>query len=281
MDAISGKVAFITGGAGGIGGAMARELTAAGAAVAIADLDFERAAAVAHDIGAANRTLGIRLDVTDPRSWSEARKATEAVLGPVDILCSNAGVSFAGPLDEIGIEAWRWVYEVNVIGALHALRTFLPSMKARRGEGHVILTCSITALRPYATQAAYTSSKAALLNMASVLSMELEATRIGVSAACPGIVATNLRANSLSARPAALQGGSTQAVASPLGAGMAPGAVARVMLEAIRANRFYVFTHADYKPALISETNLMLEGMARSADPDYRDAPILVAPLRH
>lgn len=273
-------MALITGGGGGIGAALARELTANGALIALADLDFERATRVAADIAIGPAVLPIHLDVTDAGSWRAAREAVEAQLGPVDILCSNAGVHHPGSLEQISVEAWRWVYEVNVLGTLHAIQTFLPGMKARGTEGHVQLTCSITALRPFAMSAAYSSSKAALLNMARVLSLELQGTRIRVSVVCPGLVQTDMSVNALRARPTDLRKTWVASASAPPGSGMSPVAVAGAMVRAVRDNRFFVFTHGDYRAAVAENAASMLAEMEHSADPDYREPAAMVAPIR-
>ncbi|WP_342244572.1 SDR family NAD(P)-dependent oxidoreductase [Pseudomonas sp. OTU5201] len=275
---LKGKVAFISGGAGGIGSAMARELLQAGALVALGDIDLERAKEVAAELGSADQVIAVELDVTDSNSWASARDAAEAALGPCDILCSNAGVSFTGTLDEISSEAWRWVYEVNLFASLRAVQTFLPRMKARGQEGHVLLVASITALHPFATQGAYTSSKAALLNFAKVLELELEGSPIGVSVLCPGIVATQIRANAIQARPDALR--EEAGVSSTLSAqfGMAPEHVGRAAIAGLRERQFYIFPHVDYRPFIAADYDDMLAAMQESADPDYREPAQLLSP---
>ncbi|SCW64052.1 NADP-dependent 3-hydroxy acid dehydrogenase YdfG [Sphingobium faniae] len=278
MKDFEGRIALISGGAGGIGSAIARHLIAAGARVALADRDLPRAERIAADLGAGS-AIAVPLDVTDADSWITAREAVEAQLGPVDVLISNAGVAYTGALDAIDLDAWRWVYEVNIMGALHAVRTFLPGMKARGQEGHVAMMCSITALHPFATQGAYTTSKAALLNFATVLKQELAGTAIGVSAVCPGIVSTDLRANAEDARPNALKGGIRPPAQLSTSQGMAPDHVGRAVVEAIAADAFFVFTHDDYADSIRSDRDLMLSAMQGSADPDYREPAHFLTPL--
>lgn len=278
MKDLTGRNAIISGGAGGIGGAIARELVDRGARVAIADLDLGRAQQAAARLGA-DRAIAVRLDVTDGDNWLTARVEMEDRLGPCDILVSNAGVSYTGTLDSIAPEAWRWVYEVNIMGALHAVRTFLPGMKERGGEGHVVLMCSITALHPFATQGAYTTSKAALLNFATVLAQELADTPIGVSAVCPGIVDTDLRDNAIEARPGDLRAGAPPPARLSTKMGMAPRFVGKAVVEAIEAGRFFVFTHPDYAASIRSDRDLMLAAMESPADPDYREPEAFLQPL--
>jgi short-subunit dehydrogenase len=125
--------------------------------------------------------------------------------------------------------------------------------------------------------AAYTSSKAALLNMATVLSLELNGTRIGVSVVCPGVVETSLPFNALRARPKEVRDSPASSV---LDFGMSPSAVARAMLQGIQEDRFFIFTHADYRAAIAADTELMLAAMERSADPGYREPATMVTPIR-
>ncbi len=278
MENLNGKVAIISGGAGGIGSAIARNLIEAGVRVAIADLDLERAQRVVQSLGEDN-AIAVRLDVTKAESWTAAREQIKKSLGPCDIVISNAGVGYTGTIDTISAEAWRWVYEVNVMGSLHAMHAFLPDMKARGAEGHIVLMCSITALHPFAQQAAYTTSKAALLNFATVLKSELQGTAIGVSAVCPGIVDTELRDNAAEARPAALKTTEEAIPAVTTRKGMAPNFIGKAVVEGIRANRFFVFTHADYATSVASDRDLMLAAMSISADPDYREPEAFLTPL--
>ncbi|MFM0394980.1 SDR family oxidoreductase [Paraburkholderia phytofirmans] len=265
---LNGKVALISGDAGGIGAAIGQHLVNAGARVAVADLDATRAHQLAESLG--DRAIALQLDVADEASWFPARNALESGLGPCDILISNAGVSYTGALDEISAQAWRWVYDVNVVGSLHGVRTFLPGMKARGREAHVALTSSITALHPFPEQGAYTTSKAARLNFASVLKRELANYPVGVSVICPGTVDTHIRENAVRARPTALtENFRTPSLSTKLG--MSADFVGRAVVEAIRQNRFYVFTHADYAASVASDRDHMLAEMSLSADPNYRE----------
>jgi NAD(P)-dependent dehydrogenase (short-subunit alcohol dehydrogenase family) len=279
MQELNGKIALITGGAGGIGSAVSRDLIERGSRVAISDIDLDRAQAVAAELGGQPKAMALGLDVTDPVAWGVARETLERELGPLDILVSNAGVNYTGTLDTIDPAAWLWVYNVNFMGSLHAVRTFLPGMKARGAEGHVVLTSSITALHPFSTQGAYTTAKAALLNFATVLKQELAETRIGVSVVCPGIVSTDLRENAQSARPEGLKSAEAPVSALSTKQGMAPHFIGRAVVEAIVQDRFFVFTHADYAASVRSDRDLMLAAMEVSADPDYREPETFLAPL--
>ena len=278
---IQGKVALVTGGGGGIGGAIAEELVLRGARVAVADLDLERARAVAERIGA-DRAIALKLDVTRQEDFDAARTILEETLGPLDILVSNAGVGHTEPLGEIGVEAFKWVHDVNLNASVRALHTFLPGMKARGTPAHVLFTCSITALRPFATQAAYTSAKAALLNLAMVLEMELAGSAIGVSALCPGIVATELGDNARKVKPSELRiAADEDAGPSPLALGMSAEAVGGAAVDAIASGRFYVFPHgADYREVVAAEQRVLLSAMGGKAQPGYTEPAIFTHPIR-
>ena len=279
---IEGKTVFITGGGGGIGGAMAMAFAKHGAKVAVADFDLDRAQHVANKIEGETAVCAIRLDVTKTEDWGLAKAATEEALGPVDIICANAGVHYTAPLDEITDEAFGWVYDVNVMGAVRGIRTFLPSMKMRQKGGHIVLTCSTTAFRPYTEQGAYAASKAALINLALTLEMEAKGSGISVSALCPGMVNTNIRANAEAARPANLQSNpKTDGVTSPLiKSGMAPEFIANSVIDGIRNERFYIFTHSDYREAIAAEQQQVLEALRASADPGHKEPDALIAKIR-
>ena len=278
---ISGAIALVTGGGGGIGGAIAKEFARRGARVAVADLDIDRAQAVAEQIGH-DKALAVRLDVTRQQDFDAARAMIEDAFGPLDILVSNAGVGHTEPLGEIDVEAFRWVHDVNLNASVRALHTFLPTMKARGRPGHVLFTCSITALRPFATQAAYSSAKAALLNLAMVLEMELAGSDIGVSALCPGIVATELGDNARRLKPSNLRiAADAEAGPSPLAQGMSATSVGRAAVDAIEAGRFYVFPHgADYREVVAAEQRFVLSAMGESAEAGYTEPAIFTQPIR-
>lgn len=279
MDDFTGKIALVTGGAGGIGSAIAAELVARGARVAIADIDLARAEEAAAALGGKTHAIALRLDVTDPQDWLTARETLERELGPLDILVSNAGVNYTGTLDTIDPEAWLWVYNVNFMGSLHGVRTFLPGMKERGRQGHVVLTSSITALHPFATQGAYTTAKAALLNFGTVLKQELAGTPIGVSVVCPGIVSTDLRENAAGARPVKLKAADAPVSTLSTKLGMAPRFIGASVVDAVANDQFFVFTHADYAASIRSDRDMMLAAMAQSADPDYHEPEAFLTPL--
>jgi len=276
MD-LRNRIVVITGGGGGIGKAMASAFIERGARVVLADIARDRAEAAAAELG--EGCFAAQLDVTSASDWASLKNWTEQQLGPVDILCCNAGVGHSAPLDAPDLRGFRWVHEVNLLGPLMGLETFLPGMK-ERGAGHIVFSCSITALRPVPGQSAYSSSKAALANVALTLEQELRGTGVGVSALMPGMVITELRANSDEAW--AEKNGSVAAPAaatSVLAAGMPAEAVGRAVSDAVADGRFWIFPHDGYQPALAREAQLALEAMALSPMPEHRDPAVLLEPM--
>jgi NAD(P)-dependent dehydrogenase (short-subunit alcohol dehydrogenase family) len=133
MRELAGKTAFVTGGASGIGLALGRAFAEAGMKVMLADIEAAALAAAVRqlrDLGLA--VCGITCDVADPASVEHAAKASFERFGNAHILCNNAGVAAAGGIVEISLENWRWVLDVNLMGVVHGIHTFLPHIRAHR-----------------------------------------------------------------------------------------------------------------------------------------------------
>lgn len=252
MARLAGRVAVVTGGGSGIGRATARHLAGAGARVVVADVDAARCAAVEAELRAAGAdALGVRTDVRSLDDVSELHDRTRSRFGAVDVVMSNAGVLAVGRPEDVPVEAWARVLDVNVLGTARVLQVFLPDLLAR-GEGHVVVTASTAGLYPYAwDRLPYTASKAALVATAEALALYLGPRGIGVTCLCPGPVATGIAEQVEAHGPPR----------PPRGPGLAvrtADEVAAVVVEAVRTGRFLAVTD-DAVAALVRE---------RGADPD-------------
>src|ERR1700760_4694925 len=261
MKDFAGKAAFITGGAGGIGLAMARALGQRGMKVAIADVEAETCAIAAETLRRENiEAIGIACDVSDREALADAARRTFAKFGKVHILCNNAGVSRAGPVETVAASDWDWVIGVNLKGLIHGLQLFLPHMKAHGEDGHIVNTASINGVAGVALAGPYSATKFAVVGMSEVLAAELKDTPIGVSVLCPSWVKTRMLDNGRN-RPAhyggpikiATDAGNAERnarYARALETGLDPADVAQLVLGAVESRRLFVFTHPDTSAAV-------------------------------
>ena len=192
MDRLDGKVAVVTGGGSGIGRAIVHEFAAVGMNTVVADIEAEKADAVAEEarlLGA--ESLAVEVDVADFSSVVDLAEAASGTFGNVHVVCNNAGVLlFKGFADAI-IQDWQWVYGVNVMGVINGVTAFLPGMLEHGEEGHIVNTSSIAAL---GATGIYGTSKAAILALTDSLADELADTPINVSALLPGMVRSQITA---------------------------------------------------------------------------------------
>ncbi|ALJ20494.1 SDR family NAD(P)-dependent oxidoreductase [Microbacterium sp. No. 7] len=249
----SGETAFVTGAASGIGLGISRALVAAGARVALVDIDGDRLAAVAEELTAAGGiVVPIVLDISDASQWLDAADRAESALGPVSILCGNAGVSGSAPIDDLTFTVWKWVQSINIDAQYLGVETFLPRFRARGGRAHIMSTASMAGIVPMVNVAAYASSKFASVGFHMVLRDELKDTEIGVSLLTPGTVATRL-AHTDEALQAQLVGRQADAAAvehnnAQLSLGADPDRVGEQVVQAMRDRRFLIVTHREWAP---------------------------------
>ena len=182
-----GRVALITGGGSGIGAGIARVLSAAGARVAVADLNEDAAAAVAADLPG----LGVHLDVTDRANTDAAVSRVEAELGQVDVLVNNAGISIVAPFLDITDPDWDRLLNVNLRGVLIVTQRVLPSMLERR-SGRIINISSMAGKEGLPNLACYCATKFGMIGLTQSLAREVADRDVTVNAVCPGVVRTPL-----------------------------------------------------------------------------------------
>jgi NAD(P)-dependent dehydrogenase (short-subunit alcohol dehydrogenase family) len=256
MRELAGKTAFVTGGASGIGLALGRAFAEAGMKVMLADVEAGALAAAVkslHNVGPDVR--GVVCDVADSSSVEDAAKASHEAFGNVHVVCNNAGVAAGGGIDHISLDNWRWVLDVNLMGVLHGIRSFLPHIRQHGEGGHIVNTASMAGMNNGMGFSPYAASKFAVVAMSEGLAAQLKPLGIGVSVLCPSYVRTGIGESGRN-RPQRYGPAPTLDPASPaaalvaeialrLQAGLDPAAVAARVLDAIRNDELYVFTHSD------------------------------------
>jgi len=193
---LSGKVAIVTGGGGGIGGAQARLFAREGAAVCVADLFGDKAETVVRDITTAGgRAIGVRLDVQRSDEWTAAVAATQGAFGPVSILCNNAGANFRVSFDDHTEDMWHTIVGTILTGSFLGTRAVVPSMR-RAGGGVIVNLGSLASIRPGGGSPAYAAAKMGLVGLTRSTAATYAAEGIRCVLVSPGHVDTPfLRAN--------------------------------------------------------------------------------------
>ncbi len=249
-----GQGALITGGASGIGLALAQTFAAMGLRLVLCDRDAAALRAAAETLRSAGAAvLAIPLDVTDRDAWRAAAAET-ARFAPLSVVCANAGIAPAGaPLSTMAPEAWDRIVAINLTGVFNTVQATVPLLRAQGMGGHLVLTASMAGMIAAAPIGDYAATKFAVGALGEALRAELAAEGIGVSVLYPGVVATPLVGESRSL-------------------GMSPASVARRVAEAIAADEAFVFTHGDYRPLVETRLAAILAAFGPSAEPGFHEA---------
>lgn len=282
MQELAGRVAVVTGGGSGIGAALSRAFASQGMDVVVADIELAGAEQVAEDVRAAGRrALAVQVDVSKPDSVEALAERSYRELGGCHLLCNNAGVLVVGPLENRTAKDWEWVLGVNLWGVVYGLLAFLPRMLAQPGEKHIVNTASVAGLIPTPGIGIYATSKYAVVGLSEHLRLDLAQHAIGVSVLCPGGVQTQILTSERN-RPAEL--GASLVPGDELrrmGAGetrpdelQPPEAIAAAVLDGIRANDAYIFTHPHYRSRVEARCAELMRGFdradARASSPGAR-----------
>jgi NAD(P)-dependent dehydrogenase (short-subunit alcohol dehydrogenase family) len=253
---LTGRVAVVTGGGSGIGRGIAHVLADTGMRVVVADIEDPAAEAVASELG--DRATAMHVDVADLVSVRALADRVEADLGPVDVLCNNAGVTVWGRLVDMKPTDWDWVLSVNLRGVVHGLLAFLPRMRDRRA-GHVVNTASMGGLLAGPGLGVYCTTKYAVVAISEALRPEAAEYGVGVSVVCPGLVRTRLDTAGRNA-PAGVP--IDHAGLGPLGvaleSGLDPIEVGRAVRRAIERNELYVLTSPEFREVVEHRFNEIL-----------------------
>ena len=265
MDSVEGRTAFITGGARGIGLGIARSFARAGAKLALADIDQASLATAKSELSNQTKVETFLLDVRDRRGYASAADEVEALLGPVSILCNNAGVGGEPHVARLTYEHWDWVMGINLNGVINGIQTFLPRMLKRGGGAHIVNTASGAGLAATASGLLYTTSKFAVVGLSEFLRPVLAQSKIGVSVLCPGPVNTKIISNSAATRPAELWSAEETMVLETItaiqAAGADPNDVGEMVLTAVKADRLYIHTDRIMADMIEARTKALFDSM--------------------
>lgn len=262
MKSFQDRVAVITGGASGLGRALANRFAAAEMKLVLADIDETALEAAASELRAGGaRIVTRRTDVSSAVDVEQLARTALDAFGAVHIVCNNAGVAPMGLAWESTEADWRWVLGVNVWGVIHGVRAFTPLLLRQDDEGHIVNTASVAGLISPPGMAAYSVSKHAVVAFSEALHHDLAARtpKVKCSVLCPAYFPSGI-ADSERSRPAelastteksdeqhALQANLKKAVESGR---LTAADIANTVFEAVRDERFYVLPHPRIKPAI-------------------------------
>ena len=259
MRDLQGKVGVVTGGASGIGKAVAAKAAAEGMKVVIADIEEGALKEAERELsGGGAEVLAVVCDVAEADSVRGLRDRALDRFGAVHLVHNNAGVGLGGPIWEVPESDWRWILGVNLWGVVHGMAAFVPLL-VEQGEGHVVNTASIAGLASAPFLGPYNATKQAVVAMSETLYKDLQAggvTGVGVSVLCPGFVQTRI-AESDRNRPAwapdrEVEGAPEMraAIQAMVENGIATASVADAVLDAVRNDTFYILTHPELDEAV-------------------------------
>jgi NAD(P)-dependent dehydrogenase (short-subunit alcohol dehydrogenase family) len=287
---LKGKVAFITGGAAGIGLAMARAFGREGMAVMLADIEGETLKTAVEELRASQvRAKGVVCDVTSRDSLRAAALETIAKFGKVHVVCNNAGVGSGGALGTVPARDWNWVLDVNLLGVVHGVEIFAPLILSHGEGGHFVNTASMAGMVSPPGMEPYCASKFAVVAISEGWAAQLAGQGIGVSILCPGFVKTRIhesRRNRSGAYGADERAPNFDTdLSSPVLSGISTEPVAARVVEAVKGDELYIFTHPEMRGAVearfqrilaafdTAEASPALSGMAKREMPEFLVAP--------
>lgn len=271
MQDLTGKVAFITGGASGIGLGSAKAFLAAGMSVAIADVrrdHLERA--MTELAGSGDAVMPVVLNVADRTAMAAAAAAVMTRFGRVDVLFNNAGVGILGSIRDASHDDWDWMLSVNLDAVFSGVKEFLPYIRKGKAGGHIVSTASIGGLMVTANGGVYSTSKFGVVAMMDCLRDDLAGEGIGVSVLCPAAVNTNIYQHD-DLRPSSFADTGYQEneaqkaerlakLKDMLARGVDPRAVGDLVVDGIRRNSLYIFTNS-FAPLLEARRDALLASL--------------------
>jgi NAD(P)-dependent dehydrogenase (short-subunit alcohol dehydrogenase family) len=257
MKDLRDKVAFVTGGASGLGLGMAKAFGREGMKVMIADIDAPVLAKAVQELKDLQvRAEGVICDVGSRGSVREAALKTIATFGKVHVVCNNAGVAAGGPIGTVAERDWDWIMDVNLMGVVYGMEVFAPLIESHGEGGHFVNTASMAGMIGFPNAEPYCATKFAVVAMSEGWCAQLAPKNIGVSVLCPGFVQTriydsfrNKPARYGAPDPSPIGIGQTLADTEAMVKGGIPTEpVGNRVVEAIKDNDLYIFTHTEFRP---------------------------------
>ena len=272
MKTLKGKIAVVTGGASGLGRAMALHFAREGMHVAVADIEQKSLDAVVRELRALGvNAIGTRTDVSKGEQVDALAKLVVAELGGVHVVCNNAGVSPLGLAWETSLADWQWMLGVNLWGVIHGVRAFTPLLLAQ-DEGHIVNTASVAGLINPPNSAMYNVTKHAVVALTETLYHDLgeRKSKVSCSVLCPAYVPTGI-ADSERNRPPELANPAVQKSAGQVAkeemlrkavrsGRLTADDIGAAVLAAVKEDRFYILTHPKIKGAIRARMEDILEG---------------------
>lgn len=236
---------LITGGASGLGLAMAKRWASTGATLCLVDRNAELETDAIKAVSESGGTgYFFQADVTRDEDITELKKFTDEKLGKIDLLINSAGVPTAGTVTGESLQAWQWVLDINLLGSVRLVKTYADDMRKAK-SGYIINVASQAGLTPAPLMGSYSATKAAIVAFSETLKLELAPFGVGVSVLCPAFVSTNLHTSLLDEQQS-MQEAVTKLVQ---GGNLTAENVAEQTFKAVQAEKFMIITHAEGKKA--------------------------------
>jgi NAD(P)-dependent dehydrogenase (short-subunit alcohol dehydrogenase family) len=270
MKDLKGRVAVITGAGSGFGREFAVLCAAEGMKLVLADIQQDSLPGTVALLPPGTEALSVRCDVADAAAVDALAQQTYERFGAAHLLFNNAGVSPVGPAWTATLEDWQWTIGVNLMGVVHGIRSFVPRMLEQKDECHVVNTASVAGLLSVPASSVYCVTKHGVVTLSECLHFDLQLfkAKIGVSVLCPAFVNTGIK-DSERNRPAEFN--DTNPLGKPFQQQMRKAIesgrlsatdVARLTMDAVKANRFYVLTHPKIKNSIETRMRDILDERA-------------------
>ncbi|MFK7919285.1 MAG: SDR family NAD(P)-dependent oxidoreductase [Ilumatobacter sp.] len=276
MEELSGKTAVITGGASGIGLAMAHRFGAAGMNLVLGDVESEALDSATAELGAAGYdVVAMSIDVRDLDGIVAFEAFARESFGNVHILCNNAGVGAGGPVADMdNLDLWKWTIDVNLWGVIYGCKVFMTGMLEHGEPAHIVNTASMAGHLSAPMMGPYNISKYGVVALSETTSKEMlmMKTNIGVSVLCPAFVQTGIATSDRNLpdeikaahgrdEPSGEASGTQSAIEQLVASGIPTAAVADAVHNAVVNNEFWILTHDETRLAITSRAQQIVEGV--------------------